>query len=70
MALCMSRRKPPKRVSSFKVRIGVTLVIEAAMIPLREAVKKEVGKMGWKLLQELDGPSLRLRYEVPITVEK
>lgn len=67
MALCMiTRRRPPKRAP---IMVDVILTIEAKATFIRERVKAEVGRMGWKLMGEADGPTLRLTYKVPIPEE-
>jgi hypothetical protein len=63
----MPRRKPPKRAKT--ISIEVTVVIEAAMELIRDDVKKQLAKLDWQYLGALDGPSLRIRYSVPIKLE-
>jgi hypothetical protein len=64
----MNKRKSPKRAPTI-VWIDATVVVEAAMTAVREGVKYQVKKLGWQLTEEMDGPSLRIKYRVPITLE-
>ena len=62
----MSRRKPPKRAP---VMVDVILTIEARAPFVREDVQRQMELLGWALVGEADGPSLRLTYKVPIRGE-
>lgn len=61
------KRKPPKRAKT--VSVEVTVIIEAAMEMIRDDVKKQIAKLDWQYLGELHGPSLRVKYSVPIKLE-
>lgn len=66
LVLFMSTRKPPKKL----VRVGVIVVVESKAPFIREEVKRQITRgAGWRLLEESDGPSLRLYYSVTLRGE-